>query len=84
MRMIYLLLCKTNTLLSRLIHIATHDEYTHVSISLDADLTELYSFARLQSYFPLPAYVLLPVRIQAACGIRRGEAAKTSLADASD
>lgn len=40
---------------SRLIHWATSDPYTHVSISLDRDLTKLYSFARRYQYTPLPA-----------------------------
>lgn len=55
MRTIYILLTKTHTIISKMIHAATHDEYTHVSIALDKELHELYSFARLYRYMPLPA-----------------------------
>lgn len=55
MKMIYILLTRTRTLNSRLIHAATCDEYTHVAIALDPELKELYSFARLYAYAPLPA-----------------------------
>lgn len=55
MRSVYILLSRTRTILSRLIHAATGDGYTHVSIALDRDLTELFSFARRHSLTPLPA-----------------------------
>lgn len=55
MKSIYLLLTRTNTLLSRVIHLATREDYTHVSIALDRELNELYSFARKQAAMPLPA-----------------------------
>lgn len=46
MRTIYLLLTKTDTVLSRAIARVTGDPYTHVAISLDKELNELYSFGR--------------------------------------
>lgn len=55
MKSIYILLSRTRTVLSRLIHAATGDGFTHVSIGLDSHLTELFSFARRHSLTPLPA-----------------------------
>lgn len=55
MKPVYLLLSRSGTLLSRCIHAATRDGYTHVSIALDRNLAQLYSFARKYSYMPLPA-----------------------------
>jgi len=43
---LYIVLTRTNTMISRLIHLFTHDEYTHAALSLDKDLTQMYSFAR--------------------------------------
>lgn len=52
---IYVLLTRTNTLFSRIVHFATRSEYTHASISMRPDCTELYSFARKHTRLPLPA-----------------------------
>ncbi len=52
MKKIYIVLTFTGTALSHLIHITTKDEFAHVSISLDADLKEMYSFGRLNPYNP--------------------------------
>ena len=46
MQSIYVLITRTNTLLSRSIRLATGAEYTHVSLALDRGLTRMYSFAR--------------------------------------
>lgn len=54
-RKIYILFTRSNTLLSRTIHLATGDEFTHVSIAFDEDLSSLCSFARRYSALPLPA-----------------------------
>ncbi|KNF08617.1 hypothetical protein CLPU_6c01030 [Gottschalkia purinilytica] len=43
---VYILLTYTGTLLSKLIRLYTKIQYSHASISLDKDLTELYSFGR--------------------------------------
>lgn len=43
---IFILLTKTNTVLSKTIGHFTKDDYTHASISLDRELTQLYSFGR--------------------------------------
>lgn len=49
---IYIVLTKTNTLLSKMISIIKNDEYTHASISLDKNLNNLYSFGRKNCYNP--------------------------------
>ena len=43
---VYILLTKTQTVPSRLIHFFKRMPYVHVSIALDENLDELYSFAR--------------------------------------
>lgn len=50
MKKIYIVLTKTGTLLSRTIKLWTGKEYNHVSIALDEELKELYSFGRLRPY----------------------------------
>lgn len=44
---IYILLTYTGSLLSKIIKIYTGSHYTHVSLGLDINLKELYSFGRL-------------------------------------
>lgn len=44
MKFVYILLTRTNTVLSRTIGFSTGDPFTHVSLALDAELTQLYSF----------------------------------------
>lgn len=39
-------------MLSRVIKLTTKDEFAHVSIALDEDLKEMYSFGRLNPYNP--------------------------------
>ena len=55
MKNIYILLTRSRTILSRLIHLATNDTYTHASIAWDDELTTLCSFARRHTSLPLPA-----------------------------
>ncbi len=52
MKKIYIILTYTGTILSKIIKIYTKREYSHVSISLDQDLTKMYSFGRLNPYNP--------------------------------
>lgn len=52
MKKIYIILTYTGTILSRIVKIYTKKEYSHVSISLDEDLTKMYSFGRLNPYNP--------------------------------
>ncbi len=54
MKNIYLVLTYTGTILSRVIRYYTKEEYAHVSISLDKELNEMYSFGRI---FPYIAFV---------------------------
>jgi len=52
MRSVYVVLTRTNTIISRLIHFFTRDEYTHAAISLDMELKHMYSFGRIWTYYP--------------------------------
>lgn len=52
MKQIYLILTNTGTALSKVIRAYTKDEFAHVSISLDKDLKQMYSFGRLNPYNP--------------------------------
>ncbi|HHT42396.1 MAG TPA: hypothetical protein GX014_03250 [Firmicutes bacterium] len=49
---LYVVLTRTNTVISRLIHLVTRDEYTHAALALDRDLKEMYSFARKYTHNP--------------------------------
>lgn len=55
MKSIYILLTRSTTSVSRAISFATLDKYTHVSISFDKELQNMYSFARKNPAYPLPA-----------------------------
>lgn len=55
MKTIYILLTRTNTILSRCIHAAPGNSYTHAALSLDDSFTQLYSFGRKYRYSYLPA-----------------------------
>ena len=52
MKKIYIVLTHTGTILSRIIQSYTKDEFSHVSIALDIELQEMYSFGRLNPYNP--------------------------------
>lgn len=52
MKKIYIILTHTGTNLSKLIKSYTKDEFSHVSIALDSQLKEMYSFGRLHPYNP--------------------------------
>lgn len=52
---IYLIFSKTGTMFSHLISLCTHEEYAHVSISLDNSFTKMYSFGRINPARMLPA-----------------------------
>ena len=54
-RTVYILLTRSGTWFSRLIHLATQDSYTHASIGLDGPAGPFYSFARKHRHFALPA-----------------------------
>lgn len=49
---IYIVLTRTNTIISRLIQMIRKDEYTHAAISLDEELSQMYSFGRKYCYNP--------------------------------
>ena len=50
---IYIMLTKTGTILSKAIGLYTGKPYSHVSISLDIDLKEVYSFGRYNPRNPI-------------------------------
>jgi len=52
---VYILLSHSGSMFSKAINIYTRHPFTHVSIALDQDLKELYSFGRLRPYNPLLA-----------------------------
>ena len=52
MKTIYIVLTHTGTILSNIIKTYTKDEFSHVSISLDEELNDMYSFGRLHPYNP--------------------------------
>ena len=53
MKKIYLILTYSGTALSNIIKCYTRDEFSHVSIALDKQLNQMYSFGRLNPYNPL-------------------------------
>lgn len=52
MKKIYIILTHTGTILSKIIKNFTKDEFSHVSIALDINLKEMYSFGRKNPYNP--------------------------------
>ena len=52
-RNIYILLSHSGSMFSKAINICTREPYTHVSIALDRNLHELYSFGRIRPYNPV-------------------------------
>lgn len=49
---LYVVLTRTDTVLSKGIHLFKRDEYTHAAISLDKELHHMYSFGRRNTYNP--------------------------------
>lgn len=52
MKKIYIVLTYTGSVLSNIVKFYTKKKYSHVSIGLDSELNELYSFGRLNPYNP--------------------------------
>ena len=55
MKKIYILLTKSTTICSKMVHLATKSEYTHAAISLDKNFDRLYTFSRKYKHLLLPA-----------------------------
>lgn len=55
MKTIYILLTKSDTILSKVVHFVTADAYTHVSISFEESLQPLYSSSRKNGHTMFPA-----------------------------
>lgn len=53
-KQLYIVLSQTGTIPSKMLRLATKEEYNHVSVSLTPDLEQMYSFARLKTYSPFP------------------------------
>ncbi len=49
---LYIVLTRTNTVMSKAIQLVKKDEYTHAAIALDKKLKHMYSFGRKYTYFP--------------------------------
>ncbi|KJS84738.1 MAG: hypothetical protein JM58_10485 [Peptococcaceae bacterium BICA1-8] len=49
---LYIVLTRTNTMVSKLVQYIKNDEFTHASISLDKELNAMYSFGRKYAYNP--------------------------------
>ncbi|MBQ7321504.1 MAG: hypothetical protein IJW99_05360 [Clostridia bacterium] len=54
-RSVYILLTRTSSVLSRLIHRMTRAAYTHAALVMDEDFEEIYSFTRRDPRYILPA-----------------------------
>ena len=52
MKKVYFIVTHTGTTLSKIIKFYTKKEYSHVSISLDEGLNQMYSFGRKHAYNP--------------------------------
>lgn len=50
---LYLLLSDTGSIISKGIKVYTRKPYSHISLALDINLNEIYSFGRLKPYNPL-------------------------------
>lgn len=55
MKTIYILLTKSETILSKIVHFVTADAYTHASIAFDKNLQTLYSSSRKNGRTLFPA-----------------------------
>lgn len=51
---IYVVITKTNTVVSKAIRFCTKKEYNHVSLSFDPSLEQMYSFGRIYPNYPVP------------------------------
>jgi len=49
---IYIVLTRSRTIVSKLIHVVSQEEYTHAAISFDRSLQEMYSFGRKYKHVP--------------------------------
>lgn len=52
MKEIYIVISKTGTILCKMLKHFTHEEYNHASLSLDRNLDIMFSFGRINPYFP--------------------------------
>ena len=50
MKQVYVLVAKTKTVTSRIVHVFTHGTYTHASLALTPETDKFYSYARRRLY----------------------------------
>ncbi len=55
MKNVYIVLTKSDTVISKIIGLVTKEPFTHASISFDDSLEVMYSFSRYYPCLPLPA-----------------------------
>ncbi len=55
MKKIYIILTKSDTIISKVINRFTGEPYTHAAIAFDSEIREVYSFGRFFASLPLPA-----------------------------
>ena len=55
MKSIYIMLTRSETILSKLVHLITRDSYTHASLSFDKNLATFYSSSRKNGRTMFPA-----------------------------
>lgn len=55
MKTIYILLTRSETIVSKIVHLVTSDTYTHASIAFDGNLQTLYSSSRKNGHTMFPA-----------------------------
>lgn len=51
---LFVVVTRTNTVVSRIIRFCTHTQFNHVSLSFDKGLEDLVSFGRLHPWTPIP------------------------------
>lgn len=52
MKKIYIVLSQTGSIVCKILEKFTHDDYNHVSLSLDGELNSMFSFGRIYPYIP--------------------------------
>ena len=57
MKEVYIVLTKSNSILSHVINLLSPSQYTHASISFDSDLNEMYSMGRIYTFLAFPAHM---------------------------
>lgn len=62
MKKIYIILTQTGSVVSQMVKLYTRKKYGHVSISLDRELKNMYSFGRLKATNPFMEDLYMKVK----------------------